>query len=216
MIIGGIILLIGIMFLLEILVPGFDVDFKLIWPIILVIIGLYNTIKNRKFDLFMTVLLFIGVWFVLINFELLPTKYTEIFWPIFIIIIGLFIIFNSITLKKKQIDVTKNGYLKFHGIFGGVEEKVKSNDFKGAEIYAIFGGVELDLSKIKMKDNQAIINVYSIFGGTDLKLPKDYNIVFESKAFLGNNENQNNNEFNDSNKTIYVNCISVFGGTDLK
>jgi len=216
MLIGGIILIIGIIFLLEVLVPGFKVDFNLVWPIVLVAVGLYNMIKDRKLSIFMVILTFIGFWFVLINFNILPDKYTRVFWPIIIILIGLSVIFNSITFNKKIKVINKEGNLKFYGIFSGIEEKVKSNDFKGAEIYAIFGGVELDLSNIKIKDKSAVINVYSIFGGTELRLPTDYNIIFESIAFLGGNDNRNENKLKEENKTIYLNCISVFGGTDIK
>ena len=216
MLIGGIILLIGLLFLFEVLIPGFEVDFNLIWPIILVVIGLYNMIKERKMNLLMTVLTFVGVWFILINFNILPDKYTQIFWPIVVILIGIFIIFNSITFKKKLQKVNKEGFLKFYGVFGGVEEHVKTNDFKGAEIYSIFGGVELDLTDIKIKNEESFINVYSIFGGTDIKLPKDYNIIFQSTTFLGGNDNKNKHDFKEGNKTIYINCVSIFGGTDIE
>lgn len=218
MFVGIIIVCFGILYLLEALYPGFHVDYSLIWPIVLIVIAIYQMIKEKKIDLFMSILLFVGIWFLLINTNILKDQYTDIFWPIIVILVGLSFIFSTIHFKEKTkvVNVDQKGIVNYHGIFGGVEERVKSKDFQGANIYSIFGGVDLDLRDITLKQEAIVINAYSIFGGATLLLPEDYNIILNSSAILGANENKVKNDFVEGRKTIYINCISIFGGTELK
>ena len=55
-----------------------------------------------------------------------------------------------------------------------------------------------------------------IFAGIDLVMPEDYNVVVNSFAVFGGNDNKIKREFDDSKKTININCVSIFGGTDIK
>lgn len=218
MIIGFILLALGIFYLLEILIPGFKVDFQLVWPILLIVIGIYSSIKQRKFDVCSMILIFLGVWFLGIHIGLFPKTYRKIFWPLLLIIVGLHIILDHLFFHKKFIKRAKelnDGIRTYYGVFSGVDERVSEGKFIGADLYAIFGGIDLDLRKAKAEDG-AIINLYSIFGGSTLIVPEGYNLEVSSSSFFGGIENKTNNEHQEKNKTIYINCLSVFGGNELK
>lgn len=216
MFIGLIVLIVGLLLLVQAIVPDFSVNFGIVWPIILILIPINEVIKRKKLDLFMGIVLFIGIWFLLLNLGILSDIYTDIFWPIVIIIVGLSLIFNTFKIKKINKRVNTKGVASYYGVFSGSEEKVSTNDFRGTNIYAIFGGVDLDLREAEIKANEIVINVYSIFGGTELLVPDGYNIVVNSTAIFGGNDNKTKNTFKEGNKTIYINCISAFGGTEVK
>lgn len=216
MVIGVIIVCIGILLLLEAVMPGFTVDFGLVWPVILIVISLYQAIRRRRFDLFMTVVLFIGIWFLLLNLGLISDVYTDIFWPIIIILVGLSFVFNTFKIRGINKKVTTKASANYYGIFSGCEEKINTDEFKGTNVYSVFGGVDLDLRGANIKAEEVVINAYSIFGGTELMVPEGYNIVMNSTAIFGGNDNKTKNVFKEGNKTIYINCVSVFGGTEVK
>lgn len=218
MLFGFIIVVIGILYLTETLVPGFHVDFDIIWPIVIMAFGLNTILKRKKLDMFSTVLLFVGTWYLLLNVNFIPEECEGIFWPIIVIIMGLSIMLSSVNFHnkvKKLGKVSREGMTSYSGIFSGVEEKVKTKDFKGTTIYAVFGGVDLDLRDVEIKEN-VVINIYCAFGGATLLMPKEYNIIMNSTALFGANENKCDHEFHEKGKTIYVNCSSIFGGTELK
>ena len=200
MFIGLIILVVGVLLLLEALVPDFSVNFGIVWPLILILIAIYQTFKRKKLDLFMGIVLFIGIWFLLLNLGILSDVYTDIFWPIIIILVGISLIFNTFKIRKINKKVSTKGSANYYGIFSGCEERVRTNDFKGTNIYSVFGGVDLDLREAQIREEEIVINVYSIFGGTGLLVP----------------DNKTTNAFKEGNKTIYINCISAFGGTEVK
>lgn len=216
MIVGIFIILIGVLYLISTIYPEFVLNFGMIIAGFIILVSLYRIVKEKRFELFNGILLVGGSWYVLEELEILKEPYTKAFWPIVIILIGVSILLDSTSFRKKYKNqiVEREGFLTFNGIFGGVEEKIKSKDFKGCKIYSIFGGCDLDLREVKIQEDVAI-DVYSIFGGTTLILPKDYKVVLNSTAVLGGNENKaSTNE--DGKHTIYINAISVFGGCDLK
>ncbi len=222
MLVGLVLVLIGIYFLMKVLVPGFDFDLSwgIIWPIILIVLGVNNLFKFKKLDIFNIVLIIIGVIYLLLGLNVISNVNYKIIVAIIFIGIGISIITASFKNKKikeisKSINVNKEGIITYNGIFSGIEEKINDEDFKGANCYAIFGGVELDLRDAKLK-NDVVINCYSVFGGIDLLIPDDVNIVVNSGSLFGGVENKTNNKNNFKNKTIYVNATAIFGGVDLK
>ena len=208
-----------VFFLLQAIIPSFNLGFNIIWPIALILVGVGTAAKERKIDLWNILIAFIGLWFLLLNLNIINNDYKEIFWPIIIILVGLSIFINAIKIKKNREivkTISNNKALNYNAVFSGIEEKIITKDFKGANIYAVFGGVDLDLREIEIKDD-VVINVTSIFGGTDLFLPENkYNIKVTNNSIFGGTENKNKSEHQENRKTIYINAVSVFGGTDIK
>lgn len=222
MLAGIIILLLGIVFLINEMNLGFQLEFDLVWPVVLMVVTLGLMIKNRKIGFWHLLFMVIGAWYTLYYFDIIRVTLEDYLWPVFLIILGGAIISSKCLWNKKvkAAETTcgvlaKDGRLNFNGIFGGVKEIVKNSDFKGCVANGIFGGVELDLTKIKIDEN-VTIDANSIFGGIELFMPEDYNVVVNSFAIFGGNDNKINKAYDKDKKTIYVNCISIFGGTDIK
>lgn len=213
MIVGVIILLIGIFCLIGIFNPSFQLDFGIVWPLVLIAISIYYIIKEEKVDFTKLLMLFIGLWFLLENTNLINSPYDKAFWPLILIITGGYIIFGSL---NHDIKTPKQKYSKnYFGIFSEVEDKIKTKNFKGADVYCIFGGAELDLRELELKNN-AVLNVYCIFGGATIKVSDNYNVICNSTAILGGNENKAAIENNEDRNNLIINCISFCGGTEIK
>ena len=219
MILGIIILAIGILYLITTINPDFVVDYSLLWPGALILFCVCSIIKNKRLDMVSSIGVFVGTLILGVNANWFDKDIYKFMWPGVLIIIGISIILSSILFNKnkkktKKLNI-KDGILTYSGIFAGIDEKVTIKDFKGAIVYSIFGGVELDLRSIEPKED-IVINVYSIFGGTTLLLPKDYNVKVNSTAIIGGSENKSNNQYSETQKTIYINTTSVFGGCEIK
>ena len=210
MLVGIVFILIGLYYLLKVLVPGFDFDLSwtILWPIILIVIGLNHIVKFKRIEIFNVVITLIGVIYLLEGLNLIGHVNYKAIVAIVLIGIGLSIITVSFKANKE-------GVLTYTGVFSDIEEKVNDDDFKGASCYAVFGGIELNLKDTKIK-NDVVINCFSVFGGVDLIVPSDVIVVVKSNSVFGGVENKNNNKKNDKNKTIYVNATAIFGGIDLK
>ncbi|MDD3340621.1 MAG: hypothetical protein PHN72_00245 [Bacilli bacterium] len=219
MFIGVVIIVVGLLFFLEAIVPGFQVNFRLVWPCILFVMSLYFMWRKKKIDIFSSFLFLVSIWCFLYYFGWITIRLTDVFWPLFIIFIGFSMIANAILFKiggkSKKIKTTEKGFLQYYGIFSGIEEKIVTKDFKGATLYAIFGGIDLDLREMDIKED-TIIEGYAIFGGIDLIVSDTYNVVVQGSAFFGGNENKVKNKMDESRPTLYIRPFSVFGGTSIK
>lgn len=85
----------------------------------------------------------------------------------------------------------------------------------GANLDAVFGSVELDLSKAIIKKDQ-VINANAIFGGVEIRVPSGVNIKVKSTPIFGGVDNKTKTEYNESLPTLYINSIAIFGGVEIK
>ena len=199
MLIGIILIFLGVYFIVKMLCPGFDIDinWNIIWPVILMVLGIEGIIRSKKLDLFNAILTLIGVIYLLSGLKIIGNINGRLIFAIILIGAGISFILSSL------------------GKFGGVKEVVKTKDFKGANCYSIFGGIKLDLKNTSLKDD-TVINCYAVFGGIDLTVPDDVNIIIHSSSLFGGVNNKTSNKNNDNKKTIYINVTAIFGGVDVK
>lgn len=141
--------------------------------------------------------------------------------PIVFIIMGISLIFKS-TLngkaaqKIKEINAKNKEKGTYSAIFSGQEVKFDGEEFKGANLTAVFGGVECDLRNAIITSDQ-VINANAIFGGIDIFAPSDVKIKIVSTSVFGGTDDERKNTVETENaKTIYINATCVFGGIEIK
>ena len=124
-------------------------------------------------------------------------------------VIGLSLILGNNKKEKKVINKNAKDYV---AVFSGIDEKIKAivSDFR---TIAIFGGIELDLSK-SIIDKDIVINAVTIFGGIDIKIPDNVNIVINGLPIFGGVEKRSLAS-KDTKINIYLNYICIFGGIDI-
>lgn len=102
---------------------------------------------------------------------------------------------------------------KHTSVFSGQDLNYDAQEFNGAKLTAVFGGIDLDLTNAKIQ-NDAEIRVCAIFGGVDIKVPKGTAVVVKATSIFGGTENKV--EVSQAEKTIYIKAFSMFGGCDIK
>lgn len=137
--------------------------------------------------------------------------------PIIIIAIGLGILFRRWGRSSKGYNgvFAGNRDENYFAVFGGSSPQFSGEIFRGANAYAIFGGVDLRLRDAIIKRDCAI-NVYSIFGGTDIYLPSNVRVVISSTPVFGGVDNYFVSSTAETAPTVYIRALSVFGATDIK
>ena len=110
------------------------------------------------------------------------------------------------------------GTLNLHAVFGGVERKVATDDFRGGHITAMFGGVEVNLRKASMRGDYAVIDINAMFGGVELKVPANWMVVVEGTSIFGGVSDETAHPSPDSPgvKRLILRGGAVFGGVGVK
>ena len=104
-------------------------------------------------------------------------------------------------------------------IFGGGKRKVTTQDFRGGELTAIFGGFEVDLRLAGMVADSAILEVNTVFGGAEIRIPYSWTAVVQGVGIFGGygDETTPPEPANDpQSKKLFVRGAAVFGGVTVK
>lgn len=138
--------------------------------------------------------------------------------PFILIVIGLGLIFRDFFYNKmneKIKTLSKSGLKEYAATFGGSKIDMTNEEFDGADLTAVFGGVELNLVNSIIKEEQ-VINSTAVFGGITIKMPENINVKVKSTSIFGGVENKVKNTTIENAPTIYVNAFCMFGGVDIK
>lgn len=140
--------------------------------------------------------------------------------PFIIVLIGLKMIFGR-TFNRKINSLperTVKGDEKFQeycATFSGQKVNFNGQNFKGAKLTAVFGGVECDLRGAVI-ENDAVIEVSAVFGGVDIIVPDNVNVKVYSNSIFGGVDNKKRAPYIEGAPTIHINASCMFGGADVK
>jgi predicted membrane protein len=223
MITGGILVLVGIAFLLDHLgIISIGNPFRF-WPLAIVLVGLLNFISQRR--AWGTLLMFAGVLLQLHELGKISFGWAQL-WPTALIALGIFVIWSSFEGRKRIISSTAVGgdprtTLNEAVVFGGLERRMTSQDFQGGDVTAIFGGVELDLTEANMQAKEATLAVTAIFGGVELRVPPNWQVAFRGAPIFGGIEDKTRtarvaDPSNSDLKVLVITGAVIFGGLEIK
>ncbi len=125
----------------------------------------------------------------------------------------------SFSSTKVNFDGDKNSddYLEVNSFLGAVNKTIISKNFRGAEINAIMGGAEINMSQADF-EGQIKIELNAIMGGCKLIVPSHWQIKSELNAVLGGIDDKrmmNNNPIVGSNKVLLLEGNCILGGIEI-
>ena len=200
--------------------PDFIDNVVFSWPMLLVTIGVVMTLGGSDKTAGIIVMAVGGFFMIPLIFRETFHMY-NMFWPSIFIIIGVIFIvskrrgWNSVTSKGMASD----DYIDYVNVFSGGERQIISQNFQGGKISAVFGGIELDLTKAKLAPGVSVLEIACVFGGATIIVPDEWQVTIEVTPILGG--------FNDSRKLIpgrqtddtrklLIKGAVVFGGGEVK
>ena len=218
---GIILVAVGVIVALNALnITSIDIFFDGWWTLFIIIpclVGLFTT--HEKFGNLIG--LAVGVFLLIHAQGLITFKLTwKLIAPVIIILVGLKLILNAVfgdkrikmmaELQKNNGDVP-NGY----AAFSGKNMNFDGENFEGAELNAVFGGVKCDLSRAVITKD-CVINASAIFGGVNIIVPSNVNVKINSNSIFGGVSDKKRQNSNENTITLYVNGTCMFGGIDIK
>ncbi|MEO9802528.1 MAG: LiaF domain-containing protein [Reichenbachiella sp.] len=221
--VGILLLIIGGLFLLSNfgVLPYVINNLAFNWRGIILVIGII-LFASKPNKLPGTIMISIAVYF--IAGEYVWQEYginiglSRIFWPAMMMAAG------YILLKKKKIETKRKNsgqsfeFLSDSNIMGGGEVKVQSQNFKGGNATAIFGGASYDMSRSKLAEGRHTMEVFAVFGGFTFILPSDWDVQLEVTAIFGalSDKRKHIKPVETNNKQLRIKGFILFGGGEIK
>ena len=218
---GIVLIIIGVIFGLNAVgLTDINVFFRGWWTLFIIVPSFIELFRSTN-KMWSIIWLVIGIVLLLCAQNILSFSLIgKLIFPFILVMIGLSIIFKDtvnkkVTEKIRNLNSNKGEFDEFCATFGSQQSDFSGQEFKGANLDAVFGSVELDISKAIIKNDQ-VINANSIFGGIEIRVPTGVNIKVKSTPIFGGVSNKARTDYNESSPTIYINGVAMFGGVEIK
>lgn len=181
------------------------------WPVFVIGAGLYSWWVNPRNYVWSLIVIIVGSLLLVRTLGQVDINMFAVIWPIILVGIGANIISNA--------GMSSN---KFEGkgdkpvaVLGGSSSVDVSDDYKGGSATAVLGGVNLDLSKAKIK-KEATLSVNVFMGGLELRVPDDVIVKNRTTAMLGGFEDKTKPVKGKSAPVLYIEGSIAMGGVEVK
>ena len=107
-------------------------------------------------------------------------------------------------------------YIRSFAILSGSEMRPMSRPFRGADLTAVLGGVNLDLTSARMEGDVARIDVIAFCGGIEIHVPPDWTVTSKIGTLLGGFTDKRRPTTTLPTKTLILDGFAVMGGIEVK
>jgi predicted membrane protein len=179
------------------------------WPIVLVAIGATQFL-SRKTNRVGPVLLMLGGAFLLsmtvwdFDFDLGDMI------PLAIALFGAKLVWDALARRSRSANVNDDSVVHAFAMMAGVHWQSTSRAFRGGDVNAIMGGVELDLRNVQLAtDEEVVIDGLALMGGIEIAVPAGWRIVGNVLPIMGGFEDKTAG--NESGPTLIVRGTAIMG-----
>jgi len=190
------------------------------WPAILIFIGIAYLLQCRRGAGLMwgIFLIFVGTGMLLDNLGIFYFNLWH-YWPLLLVFAGIMMIIKASTHKNyhhfnSSESSDSNSVIKAMAVMGGFRLTNNSKDFRGGDLTAIMGGLEVDLRDASIADT-AIIDIFTLMGGVEMHVPEDWLVIIDGFPFMGGFENKTRTP-KEGAKRLIIKGTAIMGGLEVK
>ncbi|MCK4413739.1 MAG: hypothetical protein KAY32_09355 [Candidatus Eisenbacteria sp.] len=188
------------------------------WPLVLIGFGLANllgaTFRGQR--VWGVILLILGLLILLANLDALDISWSFI-WPVILILLGVLVLSRSFGLHRGG--ASPEDWISEWALFGGGERRYSSKAFRGGEVNAVFGGLDIDLRDAELVEETAVLDCFVMFGGIDIKVPPGWQIIIQAIPVFGgvSDSTRRAPEAGTAvSRRLLVRGTALFGGIEVK
>lgn len=112
----------------------------------------------------------------------------DLFWPTILIFVGFHLVRRSLSgarAKLAGIDTDSGATVNNFAFMAGNMVNNTSQSFRGGDVAAFMGGVELDLTGARTPLDGAVLDVFTMWGGVEIRVPQGWRIHSKVVPLLG-------------------------------
>ena len=186
-----------------------SVFWKVTWPVLVILCGLSMCYSARRVTIWGFLVVLLGGWWLLARLGVLPGIHWGVVGGIVVIIIGAQMLFERRESVHVNVEVepegaqesgsakdestrrqncnyeSADGFIRSTAVFWGDEKNAGGEEFRGASLKAVFGGVDVALLGFERFAPDAQIDVSCAFGGVKLIVPKNVRVISSVNGFCG-------------------------------
>ena len=190
------------------------------WSVIPLAVGLmkltgFGMEKQRPFGAFLAIF---GAIFLLDELGAVHAS-INVFWPLAFIFLGVNLTMRALRGPGPEGAAGEEAgdYVRSFALMAGLTRRSASPNFRGGDLSAMMGGVELDLTQARPADGRAVVEVFAMWGGIEIRVPDDWRVEVEATPIMGGVEcNARLAPGVEPVGTLIVRGFVMMGGVEIK
>jgi predicted membrane protein len=205
------------------------------WPVILIAVGLTKLLTGAGSGrIFGALVMLVGIG---LEVERLFHIDIDAWWPMLLVGLGIIIITRARGPRTRlqagpdatggiaQLDATNandvtqplsnEANISEFAMWAGKQRRISSIAFRGADLTAIMGGIELDLRQAGTAGGEAVIDVFVMWGGIEIWVPPDWTVSNQVSLIMGGAEDKSSGT-QDARNRLIVRGFVMMGGIEIK
>ncbi|HLP17095.1 MAG TPA: cell wall-active antibiotics response protein LiaF [Bacteroidota bacterium] len=145
------------------------------------------------------ILVVIGVMFLLDTLNIANFGHmVSMWWPLILILVGINIVMRQKREQRARIGDTqeavfgdtahqdvKSNSISYSNVFGDLDVKITSQEFRGGFVSTTFGDSHIDLSAVEMAFGESLLRIDGVFGDVHVLAPRNCGIMVTAKTVFG-------------------------------
>lgn len=161
-----------------------------------------------------------GGWTLLDALDVIDLDFWQIFFPIALVAVGFIMVTRGARGSSARPGTAADRENATHA-FAFMSGNVRRNDsaaYRGGDLMAFMGGVELDLRQARAIPEGAVIDAFTMWGGIEIKVPEGWRVVSEVLPLLGGFEDNTKPPADPSAVVgrLVVRGVAIMGGIEVK
>lgn len=218
-VLGGAVVVVGLALLAENLGLA-DADRILrLWPLAVMAVGVTKLLApqaRRSSRVFGGLLTLAGGALAAERIFGLPIDF-DAWWPLVLIGFGVLLLSRAMGRGGPGASAAGNrdSYFSEFATWAGKQRRVTSPAFRGADLTAVMGGVEVDLRGAGAASGGAVIDVFVMWGGIEIWVPPDWAVVNDVTVLMGGVEDKSvGNQA--ATHSVTIRGVVIMGGLEIK
>jgi predicted membrane protein len=188
------------------------------WPILLMLAGLARLtgIGARQQMVSGAVLTIAGFLLLGDALHLIHVRIWQL-WPIAMIVIGTGLVVRSMRpALPPGSSSDAQAELHLFTMMGGVVQKNVSQQFRGGDLSAVMGGIQIDLRGATPAGPEIPLDVFAWWGGIDLTVPPDWRVVTQVTPIMAGYDDRTKPISGQPRTTLIIRGLVIMGGVEIK
>ena len=211
------IIVLGILFTLDNLRVLHAWDYINYWPVILIAVGATKLWQSRSGignPVVGFLFMFFGTWVLLNNLGYIHRDAFD-FWPLILVFVGAMIMWQGFRGRQVRKAADTTATINAVAVLSGVQRQSNSSAFRGGELTAFMGGIEIDLRQAAISGD-AVMDVFAMWGGIEIRAPENWTIVNKVTPFMGGVEDKTHQPTAVSEHRLTIRGMVIMGGIEIK
>ncbi|MEO5617839.1 MAG: DUF5668 domain-containing protein [Candidatus Eisenbacteria bacterium] len=191
------------------------------WPALVLLAGVSRLtgIGSSRQPVAGAVLSIVGLLLLGNELDVINVRLWEL-WPIALIGVGAMLVIRSIrgpgAVPAGAEGSDRHNQVHTFAMWAGSTLKNESQDFRGGDLSAVMGGVELDLRGARTTTPQVVLDVFAWWGGVDIRVPPEWRVVSEVLPLMAGYEDKSKAAEGEPATTLLIRGIVIMGGIEVK